>query len=274
MTKRRAVLYLLIAVIGFSTSGVLVKLTTLDALALTAGRSIVAGAVFWAYLGRPHFARSIAQVGGGLAFVGAQVFFVAATQLTSAANAILLQYTAPIYVAVFGFWFLGERVRRLDWAAMLVIGAGMAFFFAGDLTQSGLLGNVYAILSGVSLAWLVLFMRKQKDGSPLETVLVGSIFAALLGAPSLLRSTPTMNDWLIILFLGVVQLGIPFILYSLAIRRLEAVEAILIQALEPILNPIWVFLAIDERPSRQALLGGALVLTAVTGRALLAARRR
>jgi drug/metabolite transporter (DMT)-like permease len=272
MNQRRAVLYLLVAVVLFSTSGLMIKLTTLDALALTAGRSMVAGLIFLLYLRRPQFTWSVAQIGGAFGYIGAQVFFVAATQLTSAANAVLLQFTAPIYVALFGIWFLGERARRVDWITMAVIGFGMALFFAGGLTASGILGNVYAILSGISLAWLVLFMRKQKDGSPLETVLLGSIFATVLFLPALWRSTPTPADWGIILFLGVFQLGVPFILYSTAIRYLDAVEAILIQALEPILNPIWVFLAIGERPSPQALLGGIVVFGAVIGRSLTLAR--
>ena len=272
MNQRRAVLYLLVAVVLFSTSGLMIKLTTLDALALTAGRSMVAGLIFLLYLRRPQFTWSVAQIGGAFGYIGAQVFFVAATQLTSAANAVLLQFTAPIYVALFGIWFLGERARRVDWITMAVIGFGMALFFAGGLTASGILGNVYAILSGISLAWLVLFMRKQKDGSPLETVLLGSIFATVLFLPALWRSTPTPADWGIILFLGVFQLGMPFILYSTAIRYLDAVEAILIQALEPILNPIWVFLAIGERPSPQALLGGFVVFSAVLGRSLTLAR--
>jgi drug/metabolite transporter (DMT)-like permease len=272
MNQRRAVLYLLIAVVLFSTSGLMIKLTTLDALALTAGRSMVAGLIFLLYLRRPQFTWSVAQIGGAFGYIGAQVFFVAATQLTSAANAVLLQFTAPIYVALFGIWFLGERARRVDWITMAVIGFGMTLFFAGGLTASGILGNVYAILSGISLAWLVLFMRKQKDGSPLETVLLGSIFATVLFLPALWRSTPTPADWGIILFLGVFQLGVPFILYSTAIRYLDAVEAILIQALEPILNPIWVFLAVGERPSPQALLGGIVVFGAVIGRSLTLAR--
>ena len=203
MTRSRAVVFMFIAVVLFSTSGVLVKLSTLDAISLTAGRSIVAGVVFWAWLRRPHFTWSGPQISGAFAFIGATVFFVAATQSTTAANAVLLQFTAPVYVAVIGIWFLGERASRVDWLTIGLSALGMALFFSGDLSTQGFLGNIYAILSGVSLAWLVLALRKQKDGSSLETVLLGSIIAAVAGLPFLLRAQPTSLDLGILVFLGI-----------------------------------------------------------------------
>lgn len=263
-----------VAVVLFSTSGVLVKLSTLDAIPLTAGRSIVAGFVFWAWLRRPHFTWSLSQISGAFAFIGATVFFVAATQTTTAANAVLLQFTAPIYVAVIGIWFLGERAGRIDWLTIGLSAVGMALFFSGGLTSQGLTGNIYAILSGVSLAWLVLSLRKQKDGSSLETVLLGSIIAGVAGLPFLLRAEPTPLDLGILVFLGIFQLGIPMIIYTVALRRLSAIEAILIQMLEPILNPIWVFLVVGEQPSGRAVVGGILVLASVTVRGVLSATQR
>ena len=274
MSRGRAVVLMFVAVVLFSTSGVLVKLSTLDAISLTAGRSIVAGLVFWAWLRRPHFTWSLPQISGAFAFIGATVFFVAATQATTAANAVLLQFTAPVYVAVIGIWFLGERASRIDWLTIALSGLGMALFFSGSLTTQGFMGNVYAILSGVSLAWLVLSLRKQKDGSSLETVLLGSIIAGVAGLPFLLRASPTPLDVGIVVFLGIFQLGIPMIIYTVALRRLSAIEAILIQTLEPILNPIWVFLVVGEQPGGRALLGGLLVLVSVTARGILAATQR
>lgn len=274
MTRSRAVIFMFIAVVLFSTSGVLVKLSTLDAISLTAGRSIVAGVVFWVWLRRPHFTWSGPQISGAFAFIGATVFFVAATQSTTAANAVLLQFTAPVYVAVIGIWFLGERASRVDWLTIGFSALGMALFFSGDLSTQGFLGNIYAILSGVSLAWLVLALRKQKDGSSLETVLLGSIIAAVAGLPFLLRAQPTALDLGILVFLGIFQLGIPMIIYAVALRQLSAIEAILIQMLEPILNPIWVFLVVGEQPGGRALLGGALVLVSVTARGVLSATQR
>jgi len=118
---------------------------------------------------------------------------------------------------------------------------------------------------------MVLFLRKQAGESALETILLGNALAALIGIPFMLRSSPDPLDWGILFFLGVFQLGLPFILYTHAIRYLSAIETILVQSLEPVLNPIWVYLTIGEMPSPQALLGGLIVLVSITIRALVTA---
>ncbi|MCB8945322.1 MAG: DMT family transporter [Ardenticatenaceae bacterium] len=272
MNRSRAILLLAFASILFSTSGLFVKIISISPLALVSARSIIAAIVIAIWLRRPHFTWSVAQVGGGIALALTQILFVISTRQTTAANAIFLQYTAPIYVAIFGVWFLGERAKGYDWLTMAAIAVGFVLFFNEKLSPEGWWGNVYAILSGVTLAWLLLFMRKQKDESTAETILVGNMLAAVIGLPALLTATPTPADWAGILFLGVVQLGISFIMMSVAIKWLTAVEAVLIQTLEPIFNPIWVFLVIGEAPSLLALAGGLVVLLAVTGRAVFAAR--
>jgi drug/metabolite transporter (DMT)-like permease len=256
----------------FSTSGLFIKIISISPLALVSARSIIAAAVIVLWLRRPHFTWSFAQVGGGVALALTQILFVISTRQTTAANAIFLQYTAPVYVALFGAWFLGERAKSYDWLTMAAIAVGFLLFFNEKLSPEGWWGNVYAILSGITLAWLLLFMRKQKDESTAETMLLGNILAAIIGLPFLITASPTPGDWAGIFFLGVLQLGIPFIMMSVAIKWLTAVEAVLIQTLEPIFNPIWVFLVIGETPSILALAGGLVVLAAVTGRAVLAAR--
>ncbi len=273
-THGRAVLLLLICVLLWSTSGMLIKQSSLGALAIVGGRSAIAALVLWAFVRRPHWTWSVPQVGGALAYLVMVVLFVQATQLTSAANAILLQYTAPIWVALFSFWFLGERLRRSDYVAIGAIFVGMALFFGDALSPAVMLGKVLAVLAGVALAWMTLFMRKQKDGSTLETVLLGNLLAAGVGLPFLLTAQVQPQDWAIIGFLGVFQLGLPFLLYAVAIRSLSAIETILISCLEPILNPILVFAVIGETPGPMALLGGVIVMAAVLMRGLAGMRRR
>lgn len=269
---RRAALLLVACVLLWSTSGVLIKQSSLSALAIVGGRSAIAAGVLWLFLRRPHFTWSKPQVGGAIAYFFMVLFFVQATVLTSAANAILLQYTAPIWVAIFSYWFLGERLRRMDYVATVVILAGMVLFFGDALTPAGMLGNVLAVLAGVAMAWMTLFMRKQKETSSLETVLLGNLLAAAVGLPFLLMSQIQPLDWAIVGFLGVFQLGLPFLLYAAAIRSLSAIEAILIACLEPILNPILVFVFVGETPGPMALLGGAIVLLAVLGRGVMGVR--
>ena len=272
MTRPRAILMLACAATLFSTAGLFIKLISISPLALVGARSIIATAVIAIWLRRPQFTWSVAQIGGAIALALTQILFVLATRQTTAANAIFLQYTAPIYVAIFGIWFLGERPKGYDWLTMAAIIVGFFLFFNDDLSSAGLLGNIYAILSAITLAWLLLFMRKQKERAT-ETVLLGNLFAAIIGLPFLLAATPTAGDWAGIAFLGVLQLGIPFIMMSVAIKWLTAVEAVFIQTLEPIFNPIWVFFVIGEAPSLLALAGGFVVLTAVTGRAIIASRK-
>jgi drug/metabolite transporter (DMT)-like permease len=142
-------------------------------------------------------------------------------------------------------------------------------FFGDKLTGDALLGNLLAALSGVTMAWMTLFMRKQKDGSPYETVLLGNVLAAVIGLPFLITASPTAVDWGILLFLGIFQLGTASILHAYAIKRLTALEVVLIATLEPILNPLWVFLFNGEMPGPLALIGGVIVVAAVLLRGLV-----
>lgn len=271
--------FLLVAVVLWSSSGLLVKLLPWNALAITGARSAIASIVIWVYLRNPQFTWSGPQIGGAVMLALTQTLFIAATQMTTAANAIFLQYSAPVFVALFGSWYLGERARPADWLAMAAVMCGIGLFVLDGLSAGGLLGSVFASIAGISMAWMILFMRKQKDGSPTETALLGNLLAAAIGLPFAFweignGASLGVQGAGIVLFLGVFQLGVPYILYSQATRVLTAVESTLILTLEPILNPFWVFLFIDERPSQLALLGGAIVVTTVTVTALHAARPR
>lgn len=265
---RKAVYLLLLGVILWSTSGLLIKESSLPALALVGGRSALAAIVLLIYVRRPRWTWSVAQIGGAIALAAGYILFVMATQLTSAANAILLQYTAPLWVALFGIWYLHERPQTIDYVTMALIAGGMLLFFGDKLTGDALLGNLLAALSGVTMAWMTLFLRKQKDGSPYETVLLGNALAAVIGLPFLLTASPTAVDWGILLFLGIFQLGFASILHAYAIKRLAAMEVILISTLEPIMNPLWVFLFNGETPGTMALVGGTIVVAAVLVRGL------
>jgi drug/metabolite transporter (DMT)-like permease len=274
MTERtRTVGYLLAAALLWSAGGVLIKWVEWHPIAIAGARSAIAAATLWALLRRPRFNWSAAQVGGAVAYAATVLLYVSAVKITTAANAILLQYTAPIYVALFGVWFLQERTTWIDWLAVAISVAGMTLFFRDSLSSQALWGDVLAALSGVTLAWMVLFLRKQKDGAPMESVLLGNILAAIASLPFLWGSAPGLKGWAGLALLGVFQLGLSYALYTTAIRHVTAVEAVLFSTLEPILNPVWVLLLIGERPGPWALVGGALVVTAITARGLLQAAR-
>ncbi|MGE5530209.1 MAG: DMT family transporter [Patescibacteria group bacterium] len=253
----------------WSLGGLLIKSVPWHPLAVAGGRSAVASLVILLALRRPRFSWSWAQLGGALAYAGTVILFVCANKTTTAANAILLQYTAPVYVALFGAWFLRERAGLLDWAAILITLGGMFLFFLDRLGAGSLRGNLLAVASGVCFAALALLLRKQKDGSPLESVLLGNVLTALIGLPFVLRAPMSLPAVSGIALLGTVQLGLSYILYAAAIKRVTALEAILVPVIEPILNPVWVLLFLGERPGPWALAGGVVVIVAVTGRALL-----
>jgi len=270
--RRRAILLMLTAAVLWSSSGLLVKIIDWRPLSILSARSMIATVVFLIYLRRPNFRWTPLQIAGALGYVGGQVFFISATKLTTAANAIFLTYTSPLYIVLFGYWLLGERPHRADWLSMLAIFAGMLLFFGDRLSFEGFYGNLLAILGGMAMAVMILCMRRQKAGVPGNTILLGNLLGALIGLPFLFQETFSLSSICIISYLGIFQIGISFVCYSIAIKSLQALESTLILTMEPILNPLWVFLVIGEVPGRLASIGGVLVLGAVAARAIISAR--
>lgn len=269
ISHSRSVLMLMLCALIWSSSGLGIKLLSWGPMSILSSRSLLAAAVMFIYLRRPQFAFSRWQLIGAFAYVGTQLFFIAGTQLTTAANAIFLQFTAPVYVALLGSWLLGERPRRLDWIAMGLIFVGMGFFFGDELNLDGTTGNILGVLAGVSMAVMTIALRKEKDSSPGSLLLLGNIISAIVGFPWLIQESFTFPNVSIILYLGIIQIGLTFIFYSIAIQHVEALETILIVSLEPILNPLWVFLVVGETPGPWATLGGFIVMIAILGRAIL-----
>lgn len=268
MTRRAAILLLVATAILWSLGGVLIKSVEWPSMAKAGARSAVAGAILWAWLRRPCFTWRPAQLGAALAYAATVSFFVVANDRTTAANAIFLQYTGPVYVALLGPWLLGERAKRSDWLCIAVALAGIALFFRDQFSSRGLVGILAALGSGLSFGIMVILLRKERDASPGSALLLGNLLAAAIGLPFAIGHPLAAPQAGMLLFLGVVQLGIPYILYSTAIRHVTALEAVLIPMLEPILNPIWVAMAKGEVPGRWSLVGGGLVLGAVLLRGL------
>jgi len=273
VSRRQAIFFLVLTAILWSSSGLLVKLISWQPLSILSGRCILSAGVFWVFLKCPtRFQWTGLQFLGAVGYLGSQLFFIMATKLTTAANAIFLQYTLPIYIVLFGYWFLNERPQRADWISLVVIFTGLFLFFGDDLNFNGVTGNILAIVSGMFMAALMLCMRKQKDGNPANTILLANILGAVIGLPFLFQESFTPTNIGIISYLGIFQIGLSFVLYSIAIKQVKALESSLILTLEPILNPLWVFLVIGETPGKLALIGGLFVIGAVTARAIVSAR--
>ncbi len=269
--RHQALWFLAGAALLWSLGGLFIKSVAWNPIAIAGMRSAIAAFVMFLYKRKFEFNWSKAQIAGAIAYTSTVILFVSANKLTTAANAILLQYSAPIYVAMMGQWFLNERTTKLDWLTIGVVCGGMLLFFLDNLSAGNLWGNVLAILSGVAFASLTVLSRKQKDGSPLESLFLGNLLTACIGLPFMLQSMPDGKSWLVLILLGTVQLGLSYILYSIAIKQVTALEGILVPIIEPILNPLWVWLLLGEKPGQWALVGGTIVLVAVTARCILVA---
>lgn len=274
MTRQRAVGMLLVVAVLWSLGGILIKNVDWPPLALAGGRSVIAAAVAWAFLRRPRFTWSGPQLGGAAAYASTVILFVVANKYTTAANAILLQYTSPIWVAVFGGWFIGERPTRRDWLTLLAVMGGIGLFFLDRLTVRNVWGNLAAIGSGLGFAWLAIFVRQQKQGSSLESVILGNLLTFIIGLPFMFSAAFTASNLAGIAVLGVVQLGFSYVLFTIASRNVSALDLILIPAIEPVLNPLWVLLLAGEVPGPWSILGGLVVLASVTVRGILIRNNR
>lgn len=261
--RRTAIIHLTLAAILWSTSGLFVKLLDLAPLSILAGRSVFASIVFLIYLRRIPTRFNRWQLLAAGAFILTQFLFITSTKMTTAANSIFLQYTAPIYIVLLAYWFLGEKPSRMDWVSMAVIFLGLVLFFGDELSTDGFYGNILAILSGVTSAVMIVSFRAQKDGNPAESNLIAFLVTAAFGMPFVLNDAWNINSILILAFLGVVQIGFAFIFFTKGIKHIPALEANLIGTLEPVLNPLWVFLFYGESMGRFALLGGVVVLGGV-----------
>jgi drug/metabolite transporter (DMT)-like permease len=260
----------------WSIAGVFIKVIDWNPFAIAGVRSFIASLVILAFLRNPKINWSFPQVAAAVANAVTMLLFVAANKTTTAANAILLQYLAPVFTAFIGAALLKEKTRIEHWVAIFFVAVGMTIMFANKLDGGQLFGDAIALTSAVTFSLYIVFMRMQKEGSPHESNLLSQwIAAAVCLIVSLFLPMPqfTPKSVAAILVLGTVQIGIAAILMAYAIKRISAVSANLIAVIEPVLNPLWVFLVLGEYPGMNTIIGGAVILFAVTGVSVISARR-
>ncbi|MFL5357017.1 DMT family transporter [Archangium sp.] len=264
----RSRLYLLAAAALWSTAGAAVKLSTLSGWQIASGRSLVAALVLALALPAGRRLPSARGLAASVAYAATVVLFISANKLTTSANAIFLQDTAPLYVLLLSPLLLRERISRSELAAVPVFLLGLSLFFLDQLAPGQLLGNAVALGSGVAFAFCILGLRAVGDEG--SAVLVWGNLIAGLGVllPALGGPRPTALDLGLIVFLGVFQLGLAYALFQRGLRETPAVEASLLILLEPVLNPVWTFLFAGERPGTWALVGGTIILLATAWRTL------
>src|SRR5216117_88959 len=267
-------LQLVLAAVCFSTAGAAIKGSGFDAWQIAAVRAFVAMLAILALIpeARHRWSWHVGLV--GLAYAAAGLLFVFANKLTTAANTVFLQATNPLFVVALAPWLLHERVRAVDLAFMGVLALGLALLFVGGqqhfaTAPDPLLGNVLA--AGSALAWAFtvtgyrwLARRGGEDHGPIAAAAAcGNLIVFLICLPGALPlASGRATDWLIVIYLGVFQLGLAYVFLSRAITRVPALEASLFLLVEPVLSPVWAWLAHGETPGPLAVIGGAVILTA------------
>lgn len=262
----RSRLLLIAAALLWSTAGAAIKRCGLDGWQIAGGRSLVAAVFLLLAVREARVLPSLRVLLVSVAYAFTVVLFVLATKLTTAANAIFIQDTAPLWVLLLSPWLLREHPTRGELLAVPVYGLGLGLFFLDDLTAGQVTGNLMALGSGVAFAFSIVGLRLLRHDGPAALVW-GNLIAAAVALP-LWPAGPaaTPVDLALLVYLGVFQLGLAYLAFSRGISGTPAIEASLLVLLEPVLNPIWTFLFAGERPGPWAIAGGAVVLGATAWR--------
>lgn len=263
--RRLGILYIVIAALLWSTGGIGIKAIDDAPLKVTFYRSVFAAVTLFLIFRRDvtRFPRTPAFFVAILAYGMCLTSFVIATRWTTAANAIFLQYAGVVWVLLFSPFVLREPMRRRDVIAIVFALSGMALFFIGKFEARGMAGNGMALLSSVFFAMLILALRREHDASR-AAVTWGNVAIALVLLPFVANDLAlSPRSFLVMLFLGVFQIGLAYAFFVKGLRYVTATQASLTGMLEPVANPIWVLLFLGEQPSRFAIAGAAVVLAAI-----------
>ena len=268
MSRNRAILEMLLCAALWSIAGIFIKLVPWNSIVIAGVRSLIAGAVMLAYMRirRIGFTADRRSVSGAAALGCTLTCFVAANKLTTAANAIVLQFTAPMFIVVFSALFLGKRFSRADILAVAFTMLGISLFFFDQLTPGHILGNCVAIAAGMAFACYYMSLEGASESERMSAILMAHVLTFLVSLPFLATEPPELavEPVACIIILGVVQLGIPYVLLGRAAGSCPPLACSLLSAVEPLLNPVWVFIFDGEAPGAWALVGGVLVITTIT----------
>lgn len=267
----KGILAVFLTALLWSSGGLFIKLVTHSPMQISFFRCLIAAIVFAALFRNKILKLNPLALLNSFSYAAVLILFVIATKTTTAANAIFLQSTAPIYVLIFEPILTKTKWEKINIITIAVCFLGMILFFIGDLTPGDIKGNLAALLAGVAFAAFFLGMKKNDKQYGEASIFYANIIVALICIPFVteVRELSFNNLWMLV-FLGVFQIAFAYALFSYGIKKILAVEASIISMLEPVLNPVWVFIGYGEVPSVYAIIGGLIIITAVVIRTLIA----
>ena len=274
---KKGLVYISFTALLWSSSGVFIKVLQISAFHISFYRSgIAALTVLVASLllkRKPKLERDFISNLSAVFYAGILIFFVLATKMTTAANAIFLQFTAPIYLLFLEPLFLKTKFETKNLIAIIITILGMILFFFGKLDTGNIYGNIFAIVSGICFAFFSLFLKwkklKQKGENTLNSIILGNAIVAIVGFIVIFPNfSLTFTEVIILMYMGIFQIGISYMIFNEGIKYVSATESMIIATMEAIFNPIWVFIGIGEQPSGYAIIGAAVILLAILWRNL------
>jgi drug/metabolite transporter (DMT)-like permease len=261
---QKGILYVFIAGLLWSSGGLFIKLITLIAMQLAFFRCVIAAIAFGIIFRERILLFNKMTFLNSVFYASILITFVIATKTTTAANAIFLQSTAPIYVLIFEPIFNKTKYEKINIITVAVCVLGMVLFFVGKLEPGHLEGNIIALLSGIAFASFFLGMKKNDPKYQHSSIFYGNILVAIISIPFLFSiEVLTTKDFMMLVFLGVFQIAIAYAFFSSGLKRIYAVEASIIAMIEPVLNPVWVFIGYGETPALTAIIGGLIIIAAI-----------
>lgn len=265
MSHKKAIAITCFVALMWSLAGFNIKMIEWSPYAIAAGRSLVAVILLAPMVLRKGFQKIDRYViGGAICYAAFNYCFITSTTLTSSAIAIMMQYTAPIYVALLSWLFLRERVGWADIISVGFVFLGMIFFFLDSNSGGSLKGNIVSIFNGITFAGISIFLRLQKDGNPALSMYLGNVISAVAGLPIMWNAGMPDTISLLFLLLAGLLVAVSYTLYAKASTGLSALETVLIPIIDPVMNQVWVFLFLDERPGALTIVGAAVILVSVT----------
>lgn len=271
--KQKAILLMVLTACLWSIGGIFIKLISWNPLLIAGGRSLISGTVMFLYMRYARIRFNICRYSllAGVGLGASATLFVIANKLTTAANAIVLQYTAPIFILIISAVFLKQKLHLREITVVLTCMLGIFLFFMDQLSPGNILGNFLAILAGFFLALMFVMVGQGGDDDSIRMsgILIAHTIVTIIGIICLCFGQAAITNFtgselLYLVILGVFQLGIPYVLYAIASKDCPPLACSLIGMLEPLFNPVWVALFLGEIPGKFALLGAVIIIAAIS----------